>query len=227
MERPVYSIIAPVYNEEGNIDALFKRVSVVMDSLNEPWELIMVNDGSRDDSLRLMRQLHERAPHVRILSFSRNFGHQIAVTAGLDFADGQAIILIDSDLQDPPEIIPEMIAKWREGYDVVYAVRESREGESWFKLQTARAFYRLIYRIAEIEIPLDTGDFRLMDRRVVAALRHMSEHNPYIRGMTSWVGFRQTGVKYARDERSWGETKYCARCNYWILIFPTSGSNVC
>lgn len=210
-QRPVYSIIAPVYNEEGNIEALFERLDAVMSPLGQPWELVLVNDGSRDKSLALMRELQARESNVRVLSFARNFGHQIAVTAGLDYADGQAIILIDADLQDPPEIIPEMIEQWKDGYDVVYAVRERREGESWFKLQTAKVFYRLIYRIAEIEIPLDTGDFRLMDRRVVMALRHMPEHNPYIRGLTSWVGFRQTGVTYARDPRIWGETNYPLR----------------
>jgi glycosyltransferase involved in cell wall biosynthesis len=209
--RPVYSIIAPVYNEEGNIDMLFQRVSEVMNTLEEPWELVLVNDGSHDQSLQLMRDLQAREPQVRVINFSRNFGHQIAVTAGLDYADGQAVILIDADLQDPPEVIPEMIQEWKQGNDVVYAIRETREGESWFKLQTAKVFYRLIYRIAEIEIPLDTGDFRLMDRRVVQALRAMREHNPYIRGMTSWVGYQQTGVKYAREERSWGETKYPLR----------------
>lgn len=210
-QRPVYSIIAPVYNEEGNIDALFERLDAVMSPLGQPWELVLINDGSRDKSLSLMLDLQVREPNVRVLSFARNFGHQIAVTAGMDYADGEAVILIDADLQDPPEIIPEMIKRWKEGYDVVYAVRERREGESWFKLQTARVFYRLIYRIAEIEIPLDTGDFRLMDRRVVLALRHMPEHNPYIRGLTSWVGFRQTGVMYARDARAWGETNYPLR----------------
>ncbi len=210
-QRPVYSIIAPVYNEEGNIDTLFDRISAVMDPLGESWELILVNDGSRDKSLELMKALQKRASNVRILSFSRNFGHQIAVTAGLDYADGQAVILIDADLQDPPEIIPQMIEQWRAGFDVIYAVREKRQGESWFKIQTAKLFYRLVYRIAEIEIPLDTGDFRLMDRRVVQAMRAMPEHNRYIRGMTSWVGFRQAGVSYIRDERLWGETKYPMR----------------
>ncbi len=210
-QRPVYSIIAPVYNEEGNIHTLFERISSVMNPLGKPWELLMVNDGSRDNSLAVMHEVQRQQPNVRVLSLARNFGHQIAVTAGLDYADGQAIILIDADLQDPPEIIPDMIAKWQDGYDVVYAIREQREGESWFKLQTAKVFYRLIYQIAEIEIPLDTGDFRLMDRRVVMALRHMPEHNPYIRGLTSWVGFQQTGVTYNRDARSWGETKYPLR----------------
>ncbi|MBN2471383.1 MAG: glycosyltransferase family 2 protein [Anaerolineae bacterium] len=210
-ERPVYSIIAPVYNEEGNIHTLFERLSGVMNALGRPWELLLVNDGSRDRSLVLMQELQQQQPNVRVLSLARNFGHQIAVTAGLDYADGQAIILIDADLQDPPEIIPDMIAKWQDGFDVVYAVREQREGESWFKLKTAKVFYRLIYQIAEIEIPLDTGDFRLMDRRVVMALRHLPEHNPYIRGLTSWVGFQQTGITYNRDSRSWGETKYPLR----------------
>lgn len=210
-QRPVYTIIAPVYNEEGNIDRLYERLAEVMNQVGEPWELLMVNDGSQDHSLELMRALQQRADNVRIINFARNFGHQIAVTAGLDYAAGQAVVLIDADLQDPPEVIPQMIDKWREGYDVVYAVREERKGESWFKIQTARLFYRMVYRIAEIEIPLDTGDFRLMDRRVVFALRGMQEHNPYIRGMTSWVGFRQTGVQYVRDERAWGETKYPLR----------------
>jgi glycosyltransferase involved in cell wall biosynthesis len=211
IERPVYSIIAPVYNEEGNITALFERVSSVMDALNEAWELILVNDGSHDSSLEQMRALQAAHPTVKVISFSRNFGHQIAVTAGLDHAAGQAMILIDADLQDPPEIIPQMIERWKQGFDVVYAIREGREGESWFKIQTAKLFYRLIYRIAEIEIPQDTGDFRLMDRRVVNALHTMREHNPYIRGMTSWVGFNQTGVRYVREERNWGETKYPLR----------------
>jgi glycosyltransferase involved in cell wall biosynthesis len=210
-QRPVYSIVAPVFNEEGNINSLYERISAVMSPLAEPWELVMVNDGSRDSSLDLMRTLQQRASNVKVLSFARNFGHQIAVTAGLDYANGQAVILIDADLQDPPEIIAEMIARWKDGYDVVYAVRERREGESWFKIQTAKWFYRVIYRIAEIEIPLDTGDFRLMDRRVVTALRHMPEHSPYIRGLTSWVGFKQTGVKYVRDPRIWGETNYPLR----------------
>ncbi len=211
MERPVYSIVAPVFNEEGNIDALYERIGAVMDPLGEAWELVMVNDGSRDSSLGLMRALQQRASNVRVLSFARNFGHQIAVTAGLDYAAGQAVILIDADLQDPPEIIPQMISRWKEGFDVVYAVRERREGESWFKIQTAKWFYRIIYRIAEIEIPLDTGDFRLMDRRVVNALRNMPEHSPYIRGLTSWVGYKQTGVSYVRDPRVWGETNYPLR----------------
>ncbi len=210
-DRPVYSIVAPVYNEEGNIEALYQRVSTVMDGVGEAWELILVNDGSRDRSLELMCVLHERDPRVRVINFSRNFGHQMAVTAGMDYASGQAVILIDADLQDPPELIVELIKRWKEGFDVVYAVREEREGEGWFKIHTAKFFYRLIYRIAEIDIPLDTGDFRLMDRRVVQSMRNMREHSRFIRGMTSWVGFRQTGVKYVRKERQWGTTKYTLR----------------
>ncbi len=223
VQRPVYSIIAPAYNEEGNIDTLFDRVSTVMKQLGEPWELIMVNDGSRDRSLELMRALCTRDSRVRVVNFSRNFGHQIAVTAGLDHAAGQAIILIDADLQDPPEVIPQLITQWKAGYDVVYAVREERQGESWFKRQTAKLFYRFVYRIAEIEIPLDTGDFRLMDRRVVTALRNMREHNPYIRGMTSWVGFRQTGVQYIREQRQWGETKYPLRKMFRFALDAITG----
>lgn len=211
MQRPVYSIVAPVYNEEGNIDRLYARLSEVMEGIGQPWELVLVNDGSRDRSLELMRALHARDSRVRVINFARNFGHQIAVTAGMDYAAGQAVVLIDADLQDPPELIADMIAKWKEGYDVIYAVREEREGESWFKLQTAKVFYRLVYSIAEIDIPLDTGDFRLMDRRVVDAVRGMREHSRFIRGMTSWVGFQQTGLKYVRKARDWGETKYPLR----------------
>jgi len=195
------SVVVPVYNEEAVIEESYRRLREALEAIpGTTWELIFVNDGSRDRSPEILRRI-----------CGEDGGHQIEVTAGLDYADGQAIILIDADLQDPPEIIPRMIERWKEGYDVVYAVREKREGESWFKVQTARFFYRLVYRIAEIEIPLDTGDFRLMDRRVVMALRYMPEHNPYIRGMTSWVGFQQTGVSYVREQRQWGETHYPLR----------------
>lgn len=207
-DQPIYSIIAPIYNEEPIIDALYQRIMTVMDGTGEPWELVLVNDGSRDRSLEMMMALHEQDPRVRVVSFARNFGHQTAVTAGLDYAQGQAVVIIDADLQDPPELIPEMIKKWQEGYQVVYAVRTERRGESWFKLATARLFYRLIYRITDVNIPLDTGDFRLMDRVVVDSLNRMREHNRFIRGMTSWIGFTQTGVEYVREERFAGETKY-------------------
>ena len=179
-----------------------------MNSLGDPWELVLVNDGSRDDSLAIMEQLAAQDSHVKYVNFARNFGHQIAVTAGVDFATGHAVILIDSDLQDPPEVIPDLIEQWENGYEVVYAVRAEREGESWFKLKTANLFYRMLYRITSVDIPLDTGDFRLMDEKVANVLRQMREHNRFIRGMTSWVGFKQTGVKYRREARFAGETKY-------------------
>ncbi len=206
--NPVYSIVAPIYNEEGNIDLLYERISQVMGQTGEPWELILVNDGSRDQSPAMMDALAAKDPRVRVIHFARNFGHQTAVTAGIDFASGDATVLIDADLQDPPELILEMIERWKAGYQVVYAIREERKGESWFKLFTAKLFYRTVYRITDIDIPVDTGDFRLMDRRVVEVLQQMREHNRFIRGMTSWVGFKQTGVQYVRDERHSGVTKY-------------------
>lgn len=202
------SIVAPVYNEEPVLAELHRRVAQVMDALGEPWELVLVNDGSRDGSAAVIAELHQRDGRVKGISFSRNFGFQIAVTAGLDFAQGDAVILTDADLQDPPEVYPSMLAKWREGYDVVYGVRSSRQGETWFKLFTASFFYRLIRRITNIDIPLDTGDFRLMDRRVVHALKRMPERNRFIRGMVPWVGFRQTGVTYERASRFAGDSKF-------------------
>lgn len=206
--RPRLSIIAPVFNEEGNIELLYKRLSEVMATIDDSWELIMVNDGSTDDSLRLMRTVAANDARVKIINFARNFGHQTAVTAGIDYASGHAVILIDADLQDPPELIADMIERWEAGYEVVYAVREEREGESWFKIFTAKLFYRLIARITNVKIPLDTGDFRLMDEKVVNVLKTMREHNRFIRGMTSWVGFQQIGVKYRREKRHSGDTKY-------------------
>jgi polyisoprenyl-phosphate glycosyltransferase len=206
-----YSIIAPIFNEEGNLDELYERISKVMNGLGEAWELILVNDGSRDRSTEMMDALAARDPHVRALHFARNFGHQIAVTAGIDHANGDAVVLIDSDLQDPPELIPEMIERWKAGYQVVYAVRSKREGETWFKVWTAKLFYRMINQITAVDIPVDTGDFRLMDRRVVDVLKQMREHSRFIRGMTSWVGFKQTGVSYVRAQRHAGETKYPLR----------------
>lgn len=206
-----YSIVAPCYNEEGNLHELHRRISEVMDRTGEPWELILINDGSADRTPEIMRELHALDPRVHYIDFARNFGHQLAVTAGMDYAQGEAIVLIDADLQDPPELILEMIQKWKEGYQVVYAVRSERKGETWFKLFTAKLFYRLIYQITDVNIPLDTGDFRLMDRRVIETLRHMRERHRFIRGMTSWVGFRQTGVQYVRQERYTGQTSYPLR----------------
>ncbi len=180
----------------------------VMDGLGEPWELVLVNDGSRDDSAGVIGQLHAQDARVKGVSFSRNFGFQEAVTAGLNYAGGEAVILADADLQDPPEVIPQMVARWREGYDVVYGVRASRVGETWFKRFTAKAFYRIIHRITSVKIPLDTGDFRLMDRRVVRAILRMPERNRFLRGMVPWVGFRQVGVPYERQARFAGESKF-------------------
>lgn len=206
--KPTISILSPVYNEESVLPELYRRVKGVMEQIGEPWELILVNDGSRDRSAEIIAQLHQQDERVKGLSFSRNFGFQVAVTAGLDHAQGQVVILTDADLQDPPELFPAMIAKWREGYDVVYGVRASREGETWFKLVTAGLFYRLIYRITDINIPLDTGDFRLMNRRVVQAIRKMPERNRFLRGMVPWVGYKQIGIPYQRQARFAGESKF-------------------
>jgi dolichol-phosphate mannosyltransferase len=182
-----------------------------MDQTGERWELVLINDGSTDRTPELIRKLHALDSRVHFIDFARNFGHQMAVTAGMDYAQGDAVILIDADLQDPPELILEMIKKWKEGYKVVYAVRSERKGETWFKLFTAKLFYRLIYRITDVIIPQDTGDFRLMDRQVVDTMKHMRERHRFIRGMTSWVGFPQTGVYYVREERFAGETNYPLR----------------
>jgi glycosyltransferase involved in cell wall biosynthesis len=206
--KPTITIIAPVYNEEPVLHELYKRVSGVMDQQEESWELLLVDDGSRDRSAALIAELHEKDNRVKGISFSRNFGFQEAVTAGMDYASGDAVVLTDADLQDPPEVIPEMIAKWHEGYDVVYGVRTEREGETWFKLVTAKMFYRIIHRITSVNIPLDTGDFRLMDRRVVDAIGQMHERNRFLRGMVPWVGYKQTGVYFKRDPRFAGEAKY-------------------
>ncbi len=207
-DHPTLSVVAPVYNEEAILPELYRRVREVLDGAGLSWELVLVNDGSRDRSPQIMRELHARDPRVKVVDFARNFGHQIAITAGADYATGDAVVIIDADLQDPPETILDLVAKWREGYEVVYAVRSERKGETWFKEFTAKAFYRLIYRITDINIPQDTGDFRLMDRKVVDALKQMREHHRFMRGLSVWVGFRQTGVKYVRAERYAGETKY-------------------
>ncbi len=206
--KPTISIVSPVYNEEEVLAELHRRVCLVMDELDESWELVLINDGSHDRSAEVIEDLHEKDGRVKGISFSRNFGFQIAVTAGLNHAQGEAVILTDADLQDPPETYPAMIAKWREGYEVVYGVRASRVGETWFKLFTAKVFYRLIRRITKIDIPLDTGDFRLMDRRVVQAVNNMPERNRFLRGMVPWVGFKQTGVEYERASRFAGESKF-------------------
>lgn len=209
--QPEISVIAPIFNEVGNIAELYRRVKETMEKIGELWELILVDDGSTDGSTEKIRELARQDKHVRPVIFARNFGHQLAVTAGLDYSRGQAVVMIDSDLQDPPEVIAELVEKWRTGYDVVYAVRSEREGESWFKLFTASLFYRLIYRITDVNIPMDTGDFRLLDRKVVKVLNQMRERHRFLRGLSVWVGFRQTGVEYKRAARFSGETKYPLR----------------
>lgn len=208
ISEPVFSVVAPIYNEEETLPHFYQRIIAVMEGLGEPFELVLVNDGSRDRSYELMKELHEQDQRVRVLDFSRNFGHQIAISAGLDYARGQAIVIIDSDLQDPPEVIPRLIGRWRDGAEVVYAQRTTRAGETKFKLLTASIFYRLIERITAINIPRNVGDFRLMDRSVVDALVSMREHHRFMRGLSAWVGFRQEAVNYDRHERFAGNTKY-------------------
>lgn len=208
MKAPTFSIVAPIFNEAQNIPELYRRVKAVMESTGQDWELLLVDDGSTDGSTDLIRQLAVQDTHVRPVIFARNFGHQLAVTAGLDYARGQAVVIMDADLQDPPEVILDLIAKWKEGYEVVYAVRAHREGESAFKLLTASLFYRIIARITDVRIPMDTGDFRLVDRKVVDVLKQMRERHRFLRGMSVWVGFKQIGVEYSRAARFAGETKY-------------------
>jgi polyisoprenyl-phosphate glycosyltransferase len=215
-----YSIIAPIFNEFDNLPELYRRVKEVLNSTGEPWEFIMVDDGSSDGSSDRIRALAAQDKKVRPVIFARNFGHQIAVTAGLDYSRGAAVVVIDADLQDPPEAILELAKKWQEGYEVVYAVRAEREGESWFKLATASLFYRLIYRITDVKIPLDTGDFRLIDRKVVNVMSQMREKHRFLRGMSSWIGFKQIGVEYKRAARLSGVTKYPFKK---MLKFATDG----
>jgi polyisoprenyl-phosphate glycosyltransferase len=203
------SVIVPCYNEEAVLAETHRRLSDVLERIDDvDYEIIYVDDGSRDDTGLILAALHASDEHVRVVRFSRNFGHQTAVTAGLEHATGDAVVLIDADLQDPPELIPEFVARWREGYHVAYGVRTDRPGETRFKLATARSFYRLLGRLSETEIPLDAGDFRLMDRRVVSALQAMPERDRFVRGMVAWVGFRQTAVPYKRAPRFAGESKY-------------------
>ncbi len=206
--RPRYSIVAPVFNEEQTLPEFYRRTRAVMDQLDGASELLLIFDGSRDRSPEIGRALRAQDPRIKIIDFSRNFGHQIAISAGIDYAEGDAVVIIDSDLQDPPEVIPEMIAKWKEGNELVYAQREQRKGETPFKLFTASLFYRLIGKVASIKIPADTGDFRLIDRQVVLALRQLREHHRFMRGLSVWVGFKQTGIQYARQERFAGTTQY-------------------
>jgi len=209
--RPVFSVVVPIWNEEAVIPELYRRVIETMDSTGASWELICINDGSHDRSLQMLIELRAQDERVKVIDFSKNFGHQIAITAGADYAEGDAVIVMDADLQDPPDVVLRMIEQWRAGYEVVYAVRAKREGETWFKLLTAKLFYRLMQRISDVNIPLDAGDFRLMDRRVVLAMRQLREKYRFMRGLSSWVGFKQIGVEYERAERYAGETKYPLR----------------
>lgn len=208
VSRPVFSVVAPVFNEAETLPHFYERVVAVMERLGETFELVLVDDGSRDTSYTLMRELARSDARVRVVRFSRNFGHQMALSAGLDYARGQAVIMLDADLQDPPEVIPDLVARWREGGEVVYAQRTRRHGETAFKLLSAALFYRLIGRITSVHIPADTGDFRLLDRRVVDALIQCREQHRFLRGLSAWVGFRQVAVPYVREERFAGETKW-------------------
>lgn len=208
---PIYSIVVPVFNEAESLSYLYKQVIEVLEKIGEPFELVFVNDGSSDRSYQIMQVLHERDPRVRVIDFSRNFGHQIAISAGLDYARGQAVIIIDADLQDPPEVIPALIACWKNGAEVVYAQRSQRKGETPLKLLTAAAFYHLITHLTSVDIPRDAGDFRLLDRRVVDVLVKMREQHRFMRGLSAWVGFRQKAVPYIRHERFAGTTKYPLR----------------
>ena len=203
-----YSIVVPVYNEEEVIHETYRRLTEVMHSTKEAYELLFVNDGSRDRTAEIIKEYSEQDPAVVLLDFARNFGHQIAITAGMDYARGEAVVVIDADLQDPPELILEMIEKWKQGFDVVYAKRTKRKGETYFKKQTAAMFYRFLRAMTDIDIPLDTGDFRLLDRKVCNQMNSIQEKNRFVRGLVSWVGFKQTAVEYERDERLAGESKY-------------------
>lgn len=207
------SIVVPMYNESENIFAFYEKVVSVLEKLGLYFEIVCVNDGSKDNTLELLLTLRDKDPRIIVIDFSRNFGKEIALSAGIDFARGEAIIPIDADLQDPPELIPELVSKWREGYDVVYATRTQRDGETIFKKFTSHFFYRIIRLLTRFDIPMDTGDFRLMDRRVVKSLKRLREQHRFMKGLFSWVGFKQVSVPYHRDPRFAGKTKW----NYWKL----------
>jgi len=218
--RQTLSVVIPCYNEQEVIETTYRRLVAALQPVDMHVELIFVDDGSRDATADKLRQIQRQDDQVRVVLLARNFGHQMAVTAGIDQSTGDAVVLIDADLQDPPEVIPAMVERWREGHDVVYGRRTEREGETAFKLATAKLFYRLINQLSETPIPADTGDFRLMDRQVVEALRQMPEQSRFLRGMVSWVGFRQTALLYKRDRRFAGTSKYPFRK---MLKFATDG----
>jgi len=231
-DHTIYSIVAPVYNEIESVEAFYKEVVLVLDKLNEQWELLLVDDGSTDGSTEKIRELAEKDVRVKPVIFARNFGRQIAVTAGLDYSSGDAVVIIDADLQDPPEVIHDLIEKWQDGFQVVYAVRRKREGESAFKLATASLFYRMIYKITDVNIPLDTGDFRLLDRKVVDVMGKMRERHRFLRGMASWVGFKQVGVEYDRQIRRQDEIPIQKNAavgterDHRLFLFPAAIGNL-
>jgi glycosyltransferase involved in cell wall biosynthesis len=207
-DSPEFSIVIPVYNEEESLPELVRRLGLLIEQLDGPAEVILVDDGSSDRSYEAMVAAHEADSRFKVIRLSRNFGHEMATTAGVDFSSGNAVIIMDADLQDPPEVVLEMASRWREGFDVIYGIREERPGETRLKRATSRAFYRLLRRLSDVEVPLDAGDFRLVDRRAVEAFKAMREKNRYVRGMFGWIGFRQMGVKFQREERFAGDTKY-------------------
>jgi len=211
MENKLLSIVVPVYNEQEVIDETFRRLSSVFKEFFMRVEYIFVNDGSKDNTYFILKEIASKNPEVRVINFARNFGHQIAITAGMDYAKGDAIVIIDADLQDPPEVILEMVNKWKEGYDVVYGKRLQRDGETFFKKFTAKVFYRFLDSMTDVKLPVDVGDFRLIDRKVCDAMKCLPERSRYVRGLVSWVGFRQTSVDYHREKRFAGQTKYPLR----------------
>ena len=211
--RPVFSVVIPMFNEAEIVGAMHRRLAAVMATLGAPWEAIYVNDGSRDASLRVVELLQRADSHIAVVNLSRNFGKEIATTAGLDHAQGDAVIVIDADLQDPPEVIPRLVSAWRAGHDMVYAQRRLREGDSWLKKATAAAFYRIMRNLGEVPLPPNVGDFRLMSRRVVDAVQQLREHHRFMKGLFAWVGFPSTAVLYDREPRGAGRTKW----SFWKL----------
>lgn len=207
------SVVVPLYNEQENIDALFRRLLAVLEALNTSYDVICVNDGSRDNTLKNLVEYHQLYPQIKVVNLSRNFGKDTAMSAGIDYSQGMAVIPIDADLQDPPELIAEMIEKWHEGYDVVYASRRVRIGESWFKRFSAEGFYQVINKLSRVSIPPNTGDFRLIDRRVVESIKKMPERQRFMKGIFAWVGYKQTSILFDREPRYQGQTKW----NYWKL----------
>ena len=213
VSEPLLSVVVPAYNEEAVLPEFHHRLTAALDAIDEAYEVVYVNDGSRDDTAVLLGRLHRDDPRVAVVNLSRNFGKEIALTAGLDHTRGEAVVVIDADLQDPPELIPELMARWREGFDVVYATRASRAGETFLRKYTARQFYWLMKRISGVEIPPDTGDFRLLSRRAVDALCRLREQHRFMKGLFAWIGYPQTSVLYDRDPRFAGESKF----KYWTL----------